>query len=265
MKQINLIGGPFQHAYSSVWWKKPKEIEWLKNQYISDISFYVDNDIKIGVNDNKPQRKFAWLNESRQFHNMTDWIIYNKEKIEQNYELLFTHDDNISKLSEKFIFIPGNGFWIETPKVYNKTKLLSMITSVKNQTIGHKKRHQIMSKFASKMDLFGRGIKDIKLKEEGLSDYMFSFAIENDNYDTYFSEKILDCFATGTIPIYWGTKNISKYFDSNGIIFYDDKFDISMLSKEFYLSKLESIKYNYEKVLEIEIPEDYIFKNFINI
>ena len=36
---------------------------------------------------------------------------------------------------------------------------------------------------------------------------MFSVCIENDVYDTYFTEKILDCFATGTIPIYKGTKN----------------------------------------------------------
>ena len=36
----------------------------------------------------------------------------------------------------------------------------------------------------------------------------------------YFNEKIIDCFFSGTIPIYWGTKNISKYFDENGIIFF---------------------------------------------
>ena len=236
MKEINLIGGPFQHAYSSVWWKKPREITWLKNQYKSDITFYVDNSIKNGISDNFKGQKYAWLNESRIFHNMTDWIINNKEIIEKNFKLLFTHDINISKISDKFIYIPGNGFWIESPKIYDKNKLLSIIMSNKNSTIGHKKRHDIISKYQNKLDIYGRGIKEIKLKEEGLNDYMFSFAIENDNYDIYFSEKILDCFATGTIPIYWGTKKISNYFDINGIIFYDD-FDISLLNEEFYYSK----------------------------
>ncbi len=264
MKEINLIGGPFQHAFSSVWWKKPKEIIWLKNQYNSDISFYVDDSIKTGINDNYKGRKFAWLNESRTFHRMTDWIIFNKIELEEKYELIFTHDKYISELGKKFIFVPGNGFWIETPKIYNKTKLLSMVTSNKNQTIGHNKRHEIMSKY-SNIDLFGRGYKHIELKEEGLNDYMFSFAIENDNYDTYFSEKILDCFASGTIPIYWGTRRISEYFDDNGIIYLDDNFDISMLTEELYKSKMKSIKYNFDKVLEYEIPEDYIYKNYINV
>lgn len=264
MKDINLIGGPFQHAYSSVWWKKSNEINWIKNQYKSNISFYVDNEIRIGVTDNFIGQKYAWLNESRMFHNMTNWIKDNVKLLEDKYTKLFTHDESISTLSDKFIFIPGNGFWIENPKIYNKTKLLSMITSNKKITIGHNKRFDIINQYKTKIDLFGRGFKEIKDKEEGLCDYMFSFAIENDNYDTYFSEKILDCFATGTIPIYWGTKKITNYFDGDGIIFLED-FDIKNLSKELYESKLESIRYNYNKVLEYEITEDFIYKNYINI
>ena len=31
-------------------------------------------------------------------------------------------------------------------------------------------------------------------KEVGLCDYMFSVVIENGIYETYFTEKILDCF-----------------------------------------------------------------------
>lgn len=32
------------------------------------------------------------------------------------------------------------------------------------------------------------------------------FQVENSQDDTYFSEKLLDCFMTGTVPIYWGAQ-----------------------------------------------------------
>jgi hypothetical protein len=59
-----------------------------------------------------------------------------------------------------------------------------------------------------RIDVYGRGISEIPNKEVGLKDYMFSFAVENDTYDTYFTEKILDCFATGTIPYTWVQKKL---------------------------------------------------------
>lgn len=82
-------------------------------------------------------------------------------------------------------------------------------------------------------------------------------------YDDYFTEKILDCFATGTIPIYLGTKNIGNYFDSNGIITYTDDFDIKSLTPELYYSKMESINNNFERVKEYEIPEDMMYQKYL--
>jgi hypothetical protein len=33
-----------------------------------------------------------------------------------------------------------------------------------------------------------------------------------------FTEKILDCFKTKTVPIYFGCTNLSKYFDVRGVL-----------------------------------------------
>ena len=52
---------------------------------------------------------------------------------------------------------------------------------------------------------------------------MFSFAVENANYPTYFTEKLTDCFACGTIPVYYGTAGVAQYFNPEGIIFLDEK------------------------------------------
>jgi hypothetical protein len=91
---------------------------------------------------------------------------------------------------------------------------------------------------------------------------MFSVAIENDTYDTYFTEKIIDCFATGTIPIYKGTRRIIEHFNSDGIIFLDDT-NISDLTSELYYSKLDAIKENFELSKKLDNLDDWIFENYL--
>jgi hypothetical protein len=49
-------------------------------------------------------------------------------------------------------------------------------------------------------------------KYETLKNYKFSVCYENMcNVKGYVTEKIFDCFAVGTIPIYWGASNITDY------------------------------------------------------
>ena len=46
----------------------------------------------------------------------------------------------------------------------------------------------------------------------------FSIAIESTSVENYFSEKLIDCLITKTIPIYWGCPNIEEFFDTRGMI-----------------------------------------------
>lgn len=46
----------------------------------------------------------------------------------------------------------------------------------------------------------------------------FHVAIENCRMPDYFTEKIMDCFMTEAVPIYWGCTNIKKYFNPDGMI-----------------------------------------------
>jgi hypothetical protein len=46
----------------------------------------------------------------------------------------------------------------------------------------------------------------------------FHIACENQVMNNMFSEKIIDCFKTKTIPIYYGCQNIHKYFNPKGIL-----------------------------------------------
>jgi hypothetical protein len=140
-----------------------------------------------------------------------------------------------------------------------------MISSNKKMCQEHVKRVEIAEKFKSEIPVFGRGYNPIVKKEIALNDYCFSIVIENLNYSNGYSEKISDCFATGTIPIYFGSPDIGEVFNSDGIITYTDEFKLSDLSFDLYYSKINSIKDNYQRIIDFPIAEDYIFENYINI
>jgi hypothetical protein len=55
-------------------------------------------------------------------------------------------------------------------------------------------------------------------KLETLSSYKFSLCLENSVFDGYVSEKIFDCFFTGTIPIYLGAPDITRYIPPESFI-----------------------------------------------
>ena len=128
---------------------------------------------------------------------------------------------------------------------------------------GHQHRLYWAQKLQGKVDFYGRGFNEIQSKEEGLVDYMFSVAIENASYESYFTEKIQDCFATGTIPIYYGSPDIGKYFNPKGIITLTEEFDPSQLTEELYYDRLDAVKENLEIVSDFLINEDYIYKTYL--
>ena len=104
-------------------------------------------------------------------------------------------------------------------------------------------------------------------KIEGLQDYKFSITIENGQHDNYFTEKILDCFLTGTIPIYNGCENISDFFDMNGIITFntiDELHDIvTTLTDSDYESRKDAIQRNFELAKQYEYNNDQLFDKFL--
>jgi len=260
MIKFNMLSGQFSHDVSSTVNQQPKNFSWEFFSKNNDISFYIDMDVIRGIQDkNDGKLKFLWTLESKYFNNNCfEFIKNNLNQVLETFELIFTYNDELLQLDEKFVRVPAMGSWIKDPKIYEKTKLVSMITSNKTFTPQQKERVIFAENNKNTIDVYGRGFNDIEKKEYGLKDYMFSVCIENSTHDTYFTEKILDCFATGTIPVYKGTKNITNYFDVGGILFLDDV-NIKDLTPELYYSKIEFVKNNFEIVKNFLIPEDIIY------
>ena len=258
-----MIGGGIQHEICSSAGSTPKYVEWDKGGHNANISIHIDNGILQPVN--KTKRNYAWLLESSTIiPTLINWVHGNISQLEDNFELIFTHDKRLLPLSDKFKLVICNAVpWVINRKVYEKTKLISMIASNKNYTTGHQYRQKILRKYENQMDCFGTGFNYIENKEDGLNDYCFSIAMENDNYPNIFCEKITDCFATGTIPIFWGTPTIGDFFNENGIIMLTDDLKIEDLSMDLYHSKKEYVLDNFERAINLPTAEDYLYEKYI--
>ena len=266
MKDYNLIGGPFQHAHCSTWWKVPKDIKWHYQSKEHPETFYVDNEIKLGFNDKDDgKKKYGWVIESRFIsQSIVNDIKSRVDDYKEVYEYIFCHHKELLDIDPDFFkWCPAYAHSIEEPGLHPKRKLCSMITSKKTLTEQQVYRVSVANKFQNDIDLFGIGFNPVDRKEEGLIDYMFSIAIENDSYETYFTEKVTDCFATATVPVYKGAPDIGKHFNPDGIVFIDDDFDVSQLTEELYISKRDAIKDNYDRTRQVDILDDWIHNTYL--
>jgi hypothetical protein len=59
--------------------------------------------------------------------------------------------------------------------------------------------------------------KDTLSKFKASKDFRFVFAFENDLYPGYVTEKVIEAWATGAIPLYWGSDPLG-YINSEAII-----------------------------------------------
>lgn len=106
-----------------------------------------------------------------------------------------------------------------------KSKKMSFVTSTRTFLPGHKARLRFLKKvqaeFDDEVDFYGKGIKSVDDKAEALLSYRFSICVENSCIDDYWTEKIADPFLAYTVPVYYGCKNIKRYFPENSILLID--------------------------------------------
>lgn len=86
--------------------------------------------------------------------------------------------------------------------------------------------------------------------------FQFSIIIENSQQTNYFTEKLMDCLLTKTIPIYWGCPNISDFFNTDGwIIFNNDNLEqlaqkLKSVDSKYYSTYSNIVEENYLKALQ---------------
>ena len=95
-----------------------------------------------------------------------------------------------------------------------------------------------------------------------LSMYKFSISMENSNGDGYISEKIIDSFRAGTIPIYYGDYIVDEFINPKTYILINGEMDID--KKIEYIKKIDKDDKLYISLLKEKPIIDEKFKNKID-
>lgn len=181
-----------------------------------------------------------------------DWV----EEHESYFRYIFTHDSKLLRLPQARM-LNWADVWLTTDS--EKTKDISLVTSPKNWCPLHNERLKLYERFkrTGGVDVFygdwnNPSIPNIK-PEDYLEHYKFSIIVENDIDEYWYTEKLLNCFATKTVPIYTGATKIGEIFNPDGIIQvpYTDMIPrtvIQLRLDEEYNKRKTAIEDNFKRV-----------------
>lgn len=266
---FNLKDVSFAHAHSTVSNKVSKCISWDRACSDSNRPTFYTNEQIFECNTPK-DLSYGLLYESKA---LIKKVYKRAPNVMHNFRFIFTFDPDLLRLNPQiFKFAPAGGIWIGEEYgggsfgIKEKSKLVSMISSRKKSCWLHRFRYKKARKLSKSNLVDVYGIDKWVHINETIDDYMYSIVIENNNIDNYFTEKIMNCFAVGTVPIYLGCTNIDKFFNKEGIIqisrWTNIKKLIRNLSVEDYRNRLDAVLENFEKCKQFEIIEDYIYRKY---
>ena len=243
---------------------KPQYIEWSDE---GKIEAYQDLFIPAGVdNQENGKRKIAIVTEPR-----TIWASAYKydlgEYLQEHYkafDYIFTYDPIILQLPNAKP-MPFAGVW-DTNDL-EKTKKISMCCSKKAECEGHLRRRKLADELKDKVDVLGNylGRHGVTTKQI-YGEYKYSVVLENEKDEWYFTEKVLNAFANKCVPIYYGAPKILELFNPQGVIYIEQIEDIEKvidnLDDKDYISRLDAINDNYERVKQFKCYEDYLYLQY---
>lgn len=171
------------------------------------------------------------------------------------FNLILAYDERLLALPNSQEFIPV-GSWVDDIEL-NKADQISYLMSSKIWTGEHRMRFQILrllenTKKINQFDFFmHRSPPRIANKNDFFTNAKFHIACENQVMNNMFSEKLIDCFRTRTVPIYYGCTNLGKYFNTKGVLAFNtiEEFEhiVNTLTPDVYDSLQPYIEENYHK------------------
>jgi hypothetical protein len=175
---------------------------------------------------------------------------------QQHFDLILTYDPRLLNLPQAQEFCPV-GTWIDPGIELHKQDEISYIMSSKVYTWAHRMRFMILRRYGN-LDHIGafcfrmhRSPPRIASKNLFFAHAKFNIACENDIIPNMYTEKLLDCFQTRTVPIYYGCTNLEQYFDTRGVIQFWNIEQLEQilanLTPADYDARLPYIEENYQR------------------
>lgn len=198
---------------------------------------YPKKDIAINVNRNnilhlclEPANE---VSKYRQFANRQVAVNFNQTNIKTNNVL--SHGALPWHIDKDYDFLINFD-----RKELVKNDTIVWVTSNQRNSKGHVSRMNFLDiiKNLEFVKLYGRGIQPIDNKWDVLSTSKYAIAYENFQNDYNWTEKIVDCYLSYTMPLYFGCSKINNFFPKESYIQLDplDK-HIELFLKEVVTSK----------------------------
>jgi len=196
----------------------------------------------------------------------------NRKWTDNKCHMFFHHDRDNTWMPQTWWV--GTSFKVlSSPDQPKKTKNLSIIDSGKGMTDGHKKRsvviRELIKSHPNDIDLYGKIVNGKngrpymtslphRKKEGGLLDYRYNLTIENGSTNSYFSEKIVDPLLCWTMPIYWGCKNIDKFFPKGSYV----QIDVTKKGVEKEIIEISKSNLREENIEAIAEARDLVMNKY---
>ena len=265
---VNLFDRDFAHAREAHGCDACGVLPASKIQYVRDqmtwdgITLFTDQCIPY-VDQVQSRIKIAWIIEPPVIRNI--WYVHHKQ-LEEKFDYILTYDQSlIDSNPQKYIRYHLSSVRIPEPdrKMYEKTKLLSLVLSSKKDAVGHRLRHDIAEKFgSSRMDIYGDKYIPYPDCLVAYKDYAFVIVTMNCKMNYFFAEYLTHAFVTGAVPIFWGCPKIDEIFNPRGMIVFDTLDDLEKilptLTFELYETMKPYILENFEKAKNYISTDDSV-------
>ena len=158
------------------------------------------------------------------------------------YSIYIDHHNMLPQLERKKTGEEATKIWKE------KTKFCCMVVSNPNcakriEFFKHLSIHKSVDSGGSVLNNVGGRVDD---KIAFIKDYKFVISFENSNQDGYTTEKIMEPILQDCIPIYWGNKQVSRDFNSQRFIDYNQ-----FKTEDNLIKKILELDQNDELAIEM--------------
>lgn len=166
--------------------------------------------------------------------------LYESVRTQQDkYSIVLTYCDEILRGNPKSMLFMGTTSWVRGYVPPQKKFMVSTVVGGKNNPLfpGYSLRHNLWRNkqlITNPIDFYLSGEcrwaegdysnnkilegSVVSLSKSPMFDSQFHIAIENISMGNMFTEKLIDCLQTKTVPIYYGCTNIGDFFNTDGIL-----------------------------------------------
>jgi hypothetical protein len=181
-------------------------------------------------------------------------------------DYLLTHNQRLIDASDKAYLQEFATSWIRDYEFTEKQFEVSTLVGGKMMAGGHVLRQDVFKRqdeilvpkkiwvsknYPPKVTVDPNKNPTLPDGKEPLFDSQFHICIENSKRGNWFTEKLMDCLQTKTVPIYWGCPNIGDWFDERGMIIVDNEDEVinacNSIHPQLYKQMLPFVEKNYEK------------------